>query len=298
MMRRCGIICGLVVVYGASAVLGQGIIYDSQGFEPPTYAPGPLAGVDGWITATMGGASDPLVVTAPDPVLGTQALRLEVPNFQTAKSAVYRDMSDLLAEGYRVFTVSFDIYRQTDLWAANVWWWWYDTGNPTYGLQWDSVTGISRTLPLGWNPGANETATIMDAYANLTLTWDFTVGTAYSWYNGVQVDFDVPITDIDTLTGWAIELKHDEAAQNSDGEVAWIDNFLMTGLKAGDLNCDGNVNNFDITPFVKALTATPPDYAEYYSLYPNCKLRLADINGDGAVNNFDITPFVHLLSGE
>jgi hypothetical protein len=65
----------------------------------------------------------------------------------------------------------------------------------------------------------------------------------------------------------------------------------------GDLNCDGAVNNFDITPFVKALTATPPDYPEYYALYPDCDRSLGDVNGDGLVNNFDITPFVHLLTG-
>jgi hypothetical protein len=65
---------------------------------------------------------------------------------------------------------------------------------------------------------------------------------------------------------------------------------------AGDLNCDGAVNNFDITPFVLALTATPPDYPEYYAQYGECDHTLADINGDGAVNNFDITPFVELLT--
>jgi hypothetical protein len=65
----------------------------------------------------------------------------------------------------------------------------------------------------------------------------------------------------------------------------------------GDLNCDGAVNNFDITPFVLALTATPPDYPEYYAVYPDCDHMLADVNGDGAVNNFDISPFVALLAG-
>jgi hypothetical protein len=64
--------------------------------------------------------------------------------------------------------------------------------------------------------------------------------------------------------------------------------------RLGDLNCDGFVNNFDITPFVLALT----DPAGYAAQFPNCDLANADINQDGLVNNFDITPFVHLLSGE
>jgi streptogramin lyase len=64
----------------------------------------------------------------------------------------------------------------------------------------------------------------------------------------------------------------------------------------GDLNCDGHVNNFDITPFVKAISGTPPDYPEYYSLYPDCDRMLADVTGDGNANNFDITPFVYLVT--
>jgi hypothetical protein len=61
----------------------------------------------------------------------------------------------------------------------------------------------------------------------------------------------------------------------------------------GDMNCDGVVNNFDITPFVHALT-NPDGYA---AEYPDCDIAAGDINGDGLVNNFDITPFVHLLTG-
>ena len=59
----------------------------------------------------------------------------------------------------------------------------------------------------------------------------------------------------------------------------------------GDLNCDGGVNNFDIDPFVLALT----DPAGYKAKYPACDSANADINGDHAVNNFDIEPFVKLL---
>ncbi|MBL8879136.1 MAG: hypothetical protein JNG88_08455 [Phycisphaerales bacterium] len=61
----------------------------------------------------------------------------------------------------------------------------------------------------------------------------------------------------------------------------------------GDLNCDGNVNNFDIDPFVLALT--DPD--AYGAAFPGCDVSNADVNGDGIVNNFDIDPFVLLLTG-
>jgi hypothetical protein len=62
---------------------------------------------------------------------------------------------------------------------------------------------------------------------------------------------------------------------------------------AGDLNCDGLVNSFDIDPFVLALT----DPAGYATAQPGCNRMLADTNHDGVVNSFDIDPFVLLLTG-
>jgi hypothetical protein len=62
----------------------------------------------------------------------------------------------------------------------------------------------------------------------------------------------------------------------------------------GDLNCDGQVDNFDISPFILALT-NPQGYA---ATYPGCSRELADINSDGSVDNFDIRPFLQLLTGD
>ncbi|MBK8913892.1 MAG: serine hydrolase [Phycisphaerales bacterium] len=59
----------------------------------------------------------------------------------------------------------------------------------------------------------------------------------------------------------------------------------------GDTNCDGTVNNFDIEPFVLALT----NPAAYARMYPLCDILAADVTGDGMVNNFDIDPFVECL---
>lgn len=62
----------------------------------------------------------------------------------------------------------------------------------------------------------------------------------------------------------------------------------------GDANCDGIVDNFDIDPFVQALTS-PETYAIEY---PDCdRTRACDVNEDGAVDNFDIDAFVQLLIG-
>ena len=66
---------------------------------------------------------------------------------------------------------------------------------------------------------------------------------------------------------------------------------LAHAFQLGDLNCDGNVDFFDIDGFVLAVTDPPA----YEAAYPDCDLMLADINGDGSVDFFDIDAFVELL---
>ncbi len=59
----------------------------------------------------------------------------------------------------------------------------------------------------------------------------------------------------------------------------------------GDADCDGDVDLFDIDPFVLALHGE----AAYLSQYPNCKWMNADTDADGDVDFFDIDPFVAKL---
>jgi hypothetical protein len=88
------------------------------------------------------------------------------------------------------------------------------------------------------------------------------------------------------------------AGAMSGGDFAVLGGFwAVCHFVAGDLNCDGAIDAFDVDPFVLALTATAPDYPEYYAQFPDCDVMLADINGDGAINAFDIDPFVQLLVG-
>ncbi|MBL8880973.1 MAG: hypothetical protein JNG88_17805 [Phycisphaerales bacterium] len=75
--------------------------------------------------------------------------------------------------------------------------------------------------------------------------------------------------------------------------------FVLTppecrGFPRGDANCDGAIDNFDIDPFVDALTNVDRYAAEHGACNWLCNL---DINRDGVVNNFDIDPFVMLLAG-
>ncbi|MBU0637437.1 MAG: hypothetical protein KKB50_01125 [Planctomycetes bacterium] len=69
-----------------------------------------------------------------------------------------------------------------------------------------------------------------------------------------------------------------------------------SGFAAGDLNCDGAINGFDIDAFVAVLGDVEP-YAAYYAQFPDCDHLLADINGDLTVDAFDIDAFVALLAG-
>jgi endonuclease/exonuclease/phosphatase family metal-dependent hydrolase len=75
-----------------------------------------------------------------------------------------------------------------------------------------------------------------------------------------------------------------------------IADFILPepSLLPGDVNGDGEVNNFDIGPFVFALTHTP---AEFEATYPGGCYDCADVNDDGEVDNFDISAFVALIVG-
>ena len=82
----------------------------------------------------------------------------------------------------------------------------------------------------------------------------------------------------------------DANALHSGGAYALRAGFWLATapILRGDMNCDGLVNNFDIDPFVLALS----DWSAYQAAFPGCNPLNGDINEDGLVNNFDIDPFV------
>ena len=70
----------------------------------------------------------------------------------------------------------------------------------------------------------------------------------------------------------------------SKDEVALFDDFkISVPVLLGDINLDGSINFFDISPFISILTLG--GYQDE-----------ADLNQDMAVNFFDISPFIELLS--
>lgn len=84
------------------------------------------------------------------------------------------------------------------------------------------------------------------------------------------------------------------AADTGSGSAPMIDRgaYEVVTITLGDMNCDGEVNNFDIDPFVMALTSP----SAYNAAYPDCNILNGDVNGDGALNNFDIDTFVGCIT--
>ncbi|MGD8452364.1 MAG: hypothetical protein PVJ57_11145 [Phycisphaerae bacterium] len=133
----------------------------------------------------------------------------------------------------------------------------------TNGSAWTTLWQNGATIDGGaWEEMSFNLSGIADNQPTLYLRW--TMGTTdTSW----------------RYCGWNIDDIRLEALECVDSTV-------------GDLNCDGTVDNFDIAPFILALT-NPTAYA---AQYPQCNISNADINGDGSVDNFDISPFVQLLT--
>jgi hypothetical protein len=92
---------------------------------------------------------------------------------------------------------------------------------------------------------------------------------------------------------WNANPLHDDSNQPSLQPRGIIEVRCLTPPTTGNMNCDCAVNNFDIDPFVLALS--DPD--AYAVAFPGCSITNGDCNGDGAINNFDIDAFVALISG-
>jgi hypothetical protein len=147
----------------------------------------------------------------------------------------------------------------------------YHSGEPYDNTDWTIVVGadnITWRSPQTYAQNLNSNA----------LRW----GTMYNFW----FDADRPPTDGDVTLG--LFKPHTPQSVSFAASVPAPPPF-----GPGDMNCDGEVNNFDIDPFVLALT----NPGEYASQYPGCNPLNGDVNGDGVLNNFDIDPFVSLLTG-
>jgi beta-glucanase (GH16 family) len=79
-------------------------------------------------------------------------------------------------------------------------------------------------------------------------------------------------------------------------DVAFIgggDAIHIGQLAAGDMNCDGNIDNTDVPLFVSALL----DSAAFDAAHPTCLSSQADMDGNSSVNGEDIQGFISALLG-
>ncbi len=155
------------LVWTASATHAQLAWYDSHGFEAPVFSPGVLNGQDGWLSEGGGPSGDTArVVVSPEPTVGGQAVRLELGDSQGDYSLMARPIDDPLAAGWPIVIVSFDIYRIGPTQKQNLWWYWFDSGEPTYGLQWDlskSTWCLSLPASSRWRAGCSPWRAFADA---------------------------------------------------------------------------------------------------------------------------------------
>ncbi|MFH1748622.1 MAG: hypothetical protein ABIG44_16425 [Planctomycetota bacterium] len=114
------------------------------------------------------------------------------------------------------------------------------------------------------------------------------VGYIPNSYNGGFWGFtsDTPFTSVRVIGGAGTNQQHyclDDMVYSHPDE----------GEAAGDMNCDGAVNAYDIDGFICAVSPS----CDYAGMYPNCDRMLADVNGDGVVNSYDIDGFIMLVGG-
>ncbi|MFH1746866.1 MAG: hypothetical protein ABIG44_07445 [Planctomycetota bacterium] len=69
--------------------------------------------------------------------------------------------------------------------------------------------------------------------------------------------------------------------------------YARTLRDVGDMNCDGNINAYDIDGFILAVSSAE----SYYGNFPDGDYFLGDCNGDGFVNAYDIDSFIDLVGG-
>ncbi len=206
------------------------------------------------IRYTFGGAVDPL------PFAG--AAISATPTWITEGGAVYGDDNSMYTYG---------AFYYTD-----------ETGSVAIDLA------GSGGMPFGMRAGNNAGWALAHIHDGTTYITPMLFAPQF----GLHRLLDLMVEDFDGLEFEAFDINDAGQIVGLTGTFADWQSILLTPVATGDLNCDGQVNAFDVDPFVLALTA--PD--AYAAAYPRCGADLADIDQDGAVTSFDIDPFVELLS--
>ena len=158
----------------------------------------------------------------------------------------------------------------------------YNFDGNQFGLWHGTLQVGTPTIPTTGGPfyyGTNYNTNVVGTSRTGADTNRFTNNGQYTWYqyNGPRV----------SPTPWESDRDNNSGAEATIYAVA-------DPLIVGDMDGDGDVDNFDIQPFEQALTDSAAYLAQYPELW-NYEFR-GDIDGDGDFDNFDIQPFEQLLT--
>jgi hypothetical protein len=136
------------------------------------------------------------------------------------------------------------------------------------GSMWNDETEGCNEIEVGSMPSPPGTAAIV-------VNWD-----GFGWNS------DVWGQDATITVGIKVYYQSDRTAH-----------VMTTTCQKGDMDGSGATNNFDITPFVQALS-DPTGYDRDHPVIAGARDFHGDCNVDGAFNNFDITAFVLRVTNE
>ena len=156
----------------------------------------------------------------------------------------------------------------------------------------DTVSGSLDNLTTGQLGPIQSFDVDKDAMTNDDIDFDTPLGddppdSSLAFLTGDEYEFSVTANFAVTTLAFSDLIVGTHV--NPDGEldeIFGVTTIVVEGEKLllGDINCDGQINLLDVTPFVELLNRG--GFSDK-----------ADINRDGAVNLLDVTPFVDLLSG-
>jgi hypothetical protein len=217
----------------------------SVGFEPlEGYGVGNVIGQPSfgntWVLMNSRGNATATVVTAPEPVIGTQALKLSAP----ATIAGVRDMIELdLLDNIGNVPLKYAIWKvkvwrdpgtteyppgsgtmKNNVWFDNVYWYtwndpFYNNGGQPPDPEW--------TQPVGWM-ASGHLPTISGRFVEVVMYYDFINQVVTTWYDGVLIDNQIgPIIGIggpyNTFQDVLYGIEHTNPPDGVYGQPVYID---------------------------------------------------------------------------
>ena len=154
---------------------------------------------------------------------------------------------------------------------------------------------FERWLNSDYQPYAYATVEVSNDNSNWTQVWsNGTVAIQDNAWTLQQLDISSVADDQrEVYVRWGYRIVNGAFAY-SGWNIDDVSFVAIPSYAVGDVNCDGQINLFDVDPFVLALT-NPELYLTQYS---NCNPILADCDGNWAVNLFDVDAFVDVITAK